>query len=75
MFRAANSWSSVPSPAPQSDDEDDEDVAILEMNVNPPSPSREPIRPFKDYDDDEEDSGQSHNEIIDQQQLMMNGEC
>lgn len=42
-----------------------------DVTVEPPTPAApEPIRPFKDYD--EEDDAPPH-EIIEQQQLMMNG--
>lgn len=45
-------------------------------NSRSPSPTPKPIKPFRDEpSDDEGEPEQSHHEILQQQQDMMDGEC
>lgn len=55
--------------------EDSDDEGLPRLNVEPPTPmERNGITPFKDYpDDDEPEDERTSREMLDQQQVMMDG--
>ncbi|KAL1412738.1 hypothetical protein Q8F55_000485 [Vanrija albida] len=58
-------------PSPEELDAEIESVAAPVVEADPPSPPAQELRPFRDYDEDEDGDDSSPHEMISQQQMMM----